>query len=332
VFGVPAVEAEGELVQVVVELVGASSALVRPQHPSFQQGSRAVHPRKADVGRVAARSNRSPFVDEAVSGEPVVAQPSIRSDRRAGLDHVLAKRSERVRAGIGCAGKAYSTGALASNLAGDDYDALVSAAATCARINAANEGLVHLDDATEAVSSGPHHRSAELVQHRPGRLVGAKTESVLQPQRANALLLARQMPRPLEPDRHRQMRPLKQRPRRQGELAPALRTAPAPVAQPPASARLAVRTADSLRPAHLRQVIETGFLGSEPLVQLPKRPRIVLPCNWTSTVSTHSTMIRPSRSPNKWIPHWAKYGATEDVAMRRFEAAIRPGAEPPLEA
>jgi hypothetical protein len=132
---VPAVEAEGELVQVVVELVGASSALVRPQHPAFQQRSRAVHPRKADLGRVTARSNRSPFVDESVSGEPVVAQLSIRSDRRAGLDHVLAERSEGVRAGIWYAGKAYPPGALASHLAGDDYDAFVSAAATCARIN-----------------------------------------------------------------------------------------------------------------------------------------------------------------------------------------------------
>lgn len=69
------------------------------------------------------------------------------------------------------------------------------------RLAAANPGLgtaqialVYLDRAQEPLPARPDHGASQLVQARPGGLVAAPAKYLLQPQRADAVLLAGYQP------------------------------------------------------------------------------------------------------------------------------------------
>jgi len=69
VIGAAAVEAEGELVQVVVELLRADGALVGAEQPAFEQRGDAVHARHRDVGGVAGGVEAVAVVRVAGAGD-----------------------------------------------------------------------------------------------------------------------------------------------------------------------------------------------------------------------------------------------------------------------
>jgi hypothetical protein len=94
------VEAEGELVQVVVEVLAGDAALVGAQLPAFQQRGDAMHMRQRDVGRVTARTDVDHRV--AVGGltagvgravEEGIARPGVGSDLRPRCDGALDERA-----------------------------------------------------------------------------------------------------------------------------------------------------------------------------------------------------------------------------------------------
>ena len=64
-------------------------------------------------------------------------------------------------------------------------------------------GLVHLDVARQPVPARPNHRSAELVQPRPRRLVAPQAQGSLQPQGAHPTLLVGDPPHRPKPRRQR---------------------------------------------------------------------------------------------------------------------------------
>ena len=58
------------------------------------------------------------------------------------------------------------------------------------RLLTANVDLINFNDARESISSRPYHRTPQLVQPRPRRLITTQPQNPLQPLRTGAILLA----------------------------------------------------------------------------------------------------------------------------------------------
>src|SRR5229473_2589943 len=114
------------------------------------------------------------------------------------------------------------------------------------------------------------------MQHCPGGLVTSQTKYPLQAQSANAVLLTADLPHGPEPDRQRKMTVLKDGPRSDRHLVPAMIAKPSMPANRPGLGSTAPRTHPAIRPAQTCEVFEAGFLGAEPLLQFQQRLRKIL--------------------------------------------------------
>jgi hypothetical protein len=106
VVGAAAVEAEGELVEVEVELVRAEGALVGAELPALEQRGDAVRARHHDMRRLAAGSEAGRVVAKAGRLEAGVALPGIGVDDRAGGGGGADELGQRRLAGIADPGEA----------------------------------------------------------------------------------------------------------------------------------------------------------------------------------------------------------------------------------
>src|SRR5450830_1332055 len=93
-------------------------------------------------------------------------------------------------------------------------------AAMYARFGAANIGLIHLNGTGQAVAVRTRHYPAELVQHRPGRLVAAELKRLFELHCAYAVLLTGHIPGGGEPAGQRCARLVEDGARGHGGLAP----------------------------------------------------------------------------------------------------------------
>ena len=176
-------------------------------------------PRDADRGEVRWRSRcalASSIMHIPQLVQAAVALPTVRDDRRAGLDTILDERMQRGRRRIthnlhSASSKALrfqdvhcygSQGLLATSTApGEPW------------LKAANVGLVHFHDPGKTLSSRPHQHRAQPVQHGPSRLVGTDLQRTLDAQSRNAVLAADEQPTGHEPDRQRRSSPVEDRAR-----------------------------------------------------------------------------------------------------------------------
>src|SRR6266536_1374400 len=171
-----AVEAEREFVEVEVELLRADRSLVGAEQPALEQRGNAVRARHHDVGRVAAGGDARRLMDEAGCGESAVALPAIGVDDSAGRDSAADEVAKDGAGAIADAGEPEpAAGAARTRLDRDRDDRPVGERAPSepSRRGGADRGLVDFDLAGKPVSTRTHHRPAQLVQQRPGRLVAA---------------------------------------------------------------------------------------------------------------------------------------------------------------
>jgi hypothetical protein len=125
-------------------------------------------------------------------------------------------------------------------------------------LSPANPRVVHLHFSAQRFAFQVHHRSAELVEHHPRRLVTSQTELTLQKKGRDATLIGGHQVRGPEPNGQWELRVVKHCPRRQRYLAPTACTLPA--SQPSQFMSTSVpRNADTQnRPAIDRQPSMTG--------------------------------------------------------------------------
>jgi hypothetical protein len=64
---------------------------------------------------------------------------------------------------------------------------------------AAEVALVNFDPSGQQIAPRPHHRTAQLVQPGPGRLILLQAQHTLQSESAGAVLLGRHPPHRLKP-------------------------------------------------------------------------------------------------------------------------------------
>src|SRR5215510_15382241 len=95
--GTASVEAEGELVEVVVEVVDSHRALVGTQQPALKQRGHTMDCGHRDMGRLLHRLEGDHLVPVACRDQTSVAGKAIGTDGRTTL-----KRSEERRVGKEC--------------------------------------------------------------------------------------------------------------------------------------------------------------------------------------------------------------------------------------
>ncbi len=97
----PSVEAERELVQVVVQMRCSDGTLMGAEQSPFEQGDEAVHPRQTFGRKFLLSSQQCDAMAIAGRLEPVVAVPPIGMHEAAGLDRRLHKGLQAVRGPVG---------------------------------------------------------------------------------------------------------------------------------------------------------------------------------------------------------------------------------------
>ena len=204
--------------------------------------------------------------------ESVVAQPAIRVDEAPGRDRLPDERLQTVRRRIGDLAHPDATQATPADLLNchGNQHLIQLTPAPRAGLRCTPMGLVHLDVARQPVPARPNHRSAELVQPRPRRLVAPQAQG------AHPTLLVGDPPHRPKPRRQRGSGVLKNRPRRHRGLVGAARALPPPLPDAPRLGPVTPRAPKSLRPPELFQIRPTRLLGRESALEFGQISRIIL--------------------------------------------------------
>jgi hypothetical protein len=149
-----AVEAEGELVEVVVQLRVTDRSLVGPESPTFDQRGDEVYVRQHDVCGVAAGRHVRHHVPEAVAADVVLASPGVGSDLAAASNVLEHEVAQRVLLDVRDPSHPHPLRRLLA-LDCDHDDRLVPrAAAADARMPCTDVAFVDLDSAREQLAAG----------------------------------------------------------------------------------------------------------------------------------------------------------------------------------
>ena len=93
-LGRPAVESEGELIEVVGQVLLADATLKCLQAPALEERGDPMNPWEWDVGGLRRRPGHGDAMSEALRGDVGVALPAVGVDETAGLDDVDDKAVE----------------------------------------------------------------------------------------------------------------------------------------------------------------------------------------------------------------------------------------------
>ena len=83
-MGAPAIEAEGEFVEVVVEMPVLDAALMRSHQPSLEQRGDVMNAGHDHVGRIGTTADDGDLMLVAQRRQASIAAPTVRVDGRSG--------------------------------------------------------------------------------------------------------------------------------------------------------------------------------------------------------------------------------------------------------
>ncbi len=291
-FRSAAIEAERELVQIVIKLGGANSPMVNTQPPPIKETGYPMNLGHDNVGWVAAGGNVLRLVYEADSRETVVGSPAIGSNRCSRAHSRLDERNEALGGCVLDTRHADTTGAPTPDFGSNrDNRFLVCFPPRNANLPAAHIGFVDLNLAIQKVSARSNHGPAQLMEPCPSRLITAQAEYSLNPKRTDAMLLIGHIPHRLEPKPQRFPRTLEDRPRGRRRLTLASRTSLLAPGRHPRLGSPAGRTPKPGRPTDTPKKIRTGGLRSEPVVEFHERARVIDPANGMGSILGHPNIL-----------------------------------------
>ena len=238
-------------------------------------GSRCSGSRHDLMGRFRAVADDSDLVLVAGRRQPAITTPSVGMDHRPGRHGILDEGKKAVRGHVLNAPKADPADAATPLLGRHRDDGLCFGfPAPLSLFGAADIGFVNLDSAGEAIPTGPDHRSPQLVEPGPRRLVAAEPEHPLQTQGADAVLLTGDEPHRQEPHAQRLARPLEHGARRQGRLPLASPTVQqSPRRHPRLSSPSAVWASKPVRPTQPMDIVPASTTHPSPETSADNQPR-----------------------------------------------------------
>ena len=274
--GVLRMKPERELIEVVGEVLAIDGALVGAEKPSLEQRGHPVDARQQRVRVLAAAPDDQPAMAVARLWQDEVGRQAVGNDEGAGSDRPTDERQDARGGRVQNAPEANPTCPSATHLCRDhDQGFLADVPTAAAFLDAPDEGFIHLHLAGQQVPARPNHRSTELVEPRPCRLVAAESEDALKAEGAGAVRLGRHPPHGLEPEAQGAASAVEHGPRGHRDLtAAALAVHERPLGQP-CLGRLAARAVESTRPPQLREVLPTGILRREPAVEFCQGARVL---------------------------------------------------------
>jgi hypothetical protein len=270
----PAIEAEGELVEVVVQVLVADRTLESAKEPALQERDHAM-----DVWKqvLAFRLATLDLPLMGVSTKADIRGEAVGTHDTSRFNRLRDERLEPVRGQFWDAAQADASDPFAVLFGGDDNQRLVlgspsgDALLPCAPI-----GFVDLDGTAQPLSTRTDHCASHLMQHDPGCPVAPQSQNPLKTQCAGSGLLTGDEPHGAKPDRQGEMRILEDRPRGDGDLMTARSAKEASVRHSPEGSPGAAGAHEPLGPAKRKQVFPAGFLGPKPLLELRKSRREIL--------------------------------------------------------
>src|SRR5664280_2059831 len=279
VLGGPAIEPEGEFVEVVVEMLGTDRTLMRSQQPPLQQGYDAVSVRK-QIG-LGSRQAQPPLFARlmliAKRCQTVISTPSVGLHHAARLKAALDKATKAGGRCVGNPSHSHSPAFEPISLYGDHNKCLLARfSALTSLLQGAPIRLIHLHQPVQPIPPGPNHGSPQLVQPRPGRSVTAKAQHTLQAKGTGTVLLACDPPHGPKPSGQRLMGVLEHSSRLHGSMKAAGCADQQQALGHPIRVAIAPRTDEAFWPPQLEQILPTLLLGAKTVFEITQRSRIIL--------------------------------------------------------
>lgn len=169
------IEAEGEFVEVVVEMLVLDTALESPQQPPFEQGGDFVDAWHDHVSRFRAAAYHHDLMVVAGGWQPSIAAPAVGLNCRPRPPGFLQEDQQTLDGYVLNTPKADAPGAALAPFSRHRDDGLpLELAAPLTFFRAAQIGFVGLDLADTAVAAGVHHGPPQLAQPGPERCLGSQ--------------------------------------------------------------------------------------------------------------------------------------------------------------
>jgi hypothetical protein len=273
------VETEGELIQVVVDVVEAGRTLMSPEQPAFEKGDHQMDTRQKLCGSLLSAPTQDDWL-VIVAGHPEVrvAEVAIGVDQAAALDHCF---DEALHAARGTVVKALhpNSSHAPATLFNRDHDLRLGGGLTAedAGLHASDPSLIDFNRSFQEVAVRPDHGMSQFVEPGPGGPIAAQAENLLDSHGAGALLLSGDQPDGVEPEPKRLVGVLKNGPGSDRGLVPTLGALEEPGSTGlPSPVTRALGTDEAVGPAQLGEVIPAARLGGEAVSELGKGARIVV--------------------------------------------------------
>src|SRR6266850_3430988 len=271
------VEPEGELVEVVAEVLVTDCALVGAQDPALQKGSDSMYSRHQLMRfpRLPLQDGDLVLVPPDVL-EPVVAFPAIGVDDSSRLDVINRESVEAVHGCVRDVLKPDASDPLAVFLGGHRDERLpLGLPAGHALFQPSEIRFVHLHGSSEAFTTRPNHCAAQSVQQRPSSHVSFQPQDPLQAQGTRPVLLARDVPDGSEPESKGHPGVLEDGSGCHGGLVMAPGALQTDAPDTPSPTVIALRTSEAVRPSQADEVLAAGLLGREARFELHEVSRVV---------------------------------------------------------
>ncbi len=269
-----AIEPEGELVQISVQVRLRDSALVDAQEPPLQQGHHPIDTRQEIPSDLSLLPNN--VVDIPSLLQPAVPRPAVCANHATGGDRLLDSAFQVLSRSIGHAPQTDTPDAVPIHLSCDDDQGFpFSAAPRFPWLGPTQVGFINFHGTPEAFSPRSDHRSSELVQPRPSGPVAAQAQGALESQRTHSRFLIRHVPHSPEPQSQRILCVLEEGTGQDRSLKPTVCAVIQAASGRPHTRALAAQTSDTLRPSQTGQIRPARLFRGKPSFKLHQRARVV---------------------------------------------------------
>jgi len=271
------VEPKREFVQIVLEMRGVHSTLMRPFQPPLQQCRHTVDQRQEVLSHHSLSPNHGVHI--TCGGQIPVPSPFICTHCIARLHAVFNSREQTPTRCILHLLKTNTSKPLALVFNCYDNQCLPRRSPTpFAGFLTPNIRLVNLDNTRQSIPAWPHHRVPQPVQPQPRGTIATQAQKPLQPHCADTVLLIGHVPHRPEPKPKRFSGVFEDCPSRNRDLKVALTTTVQPSLCFPTLSMITAWAPKSVRPSQFKQVLPTSIIGGKSFLEIKNCVRIVFHC------------------------------------------------------
>ena len=285
----PSVEPKRVFVQIILEMRGTNSTLMRPFQPPLQQCRHAVDQRQEVLSYHSLSMNH--VVHITYGSQIPIPSPSICTYCTSRFHAVFNSRDKTLPRRIPHLLKTNTSKFLALVLDRYNNQCLPRRSSTSfARLFTPNIHFVNLDNTRQSIPARSHHRVPQSMQPQPRRMIASQPQEPLQPHCADTVLLIGYVPHRPKPSTKWLSGVFKDRTGRNRYLKVALTTPVQPPLGFPILPMTTTGALKSVRPSQFKKVLPTSSIGGKSVLEIKNCVWIVFhslyttPWGWGSQV------------------------------------------------